>query len=226
MNSFQIKLVAIATMVVDHIGVYFFPDQILLRIIGRISFPLFSFMIANGAHYTANINKYISRIFIFALISQVPFYVVNSLMGLEGKLNILFTLFLALSATSLIKRIGNKYVATFLCILIAIAAELFGADYGAFGVLLTVSFYIFFKNLNAITFSFLLLAFFDSIAPVFSRETLLLSELDFGPLISVLSLIFIINYNHKSGPKIKYLFYIFYPAQFLIYYFVHRYILF
>ena len=68
MNSNQLKLFAIITMVIDHIGYALFPEVLLLRIIGRLSLPIFAFLVAEGYHYTRNIKQYMFRIFIFAII--------------------------------------------------------------------------------------------------------------------------------------------------------------
>jgi hypothetical protein len=51
MNAYQIKWIAILTMVIDHLGLFFFPQVIWLRIVGRLSFPLFAWLIANGATF-------------------------------------------------------------------------------------------------------------------------------------------------------------------------------
>ena len=71
-----LKIIAIITMLIDHIGYVFFPDRIELRIIGRISFPLFAYCIAVGFLYTSNIKKYILRLAAFSILSQ-PFYVLS-----------------------------------------------------------------------------------------------------------------------------------------------------
>ncbi|MFN2363319.1 MAG: TraX family protein, partial [Halarsenatibacteraceae bacterium] len=74
MSSFQIKMVAITTMLIDHIGSIIFPEYIILRVIGRLAFPLFAFLITEGYRHTSNINRYLVRLSIFALISQYPFW--------------------------------------------------------------------------------------------------------------------------------------------------------
>ena len=68
-----LKLVAIMTMLIDHIGAAFFPGQVWMRIVGRISFPLFAYCLAVGACYTRNMPRYLLRVFLMALISQPPY---------------------------------------------------------------------------------------------------------------------------------------------------------
>ena len=73
MNSFMLKLFAASFMVIDHIGVLFFPENMMFRIIGRLSFPIFAFLIVEGFIYTRDIKKYILRVVTFGIISEIPF---------------------------------------------------------------------------------------------------------------------------------------------------------
>ena len=83
-----IQCVAALTMLLDHIGAVFFPAVIGLRAIGRLSFPLFAFGIAQGVGYTSDFKKYLMRILLAAAVSQ-PVYM--KLFGLT-QLNPLFML--------------------------------------------------------------------------------------------------------------------------------------
>jgi len=68
-----LKWIAVATMTVDHVGAIFYPNYEVLRIIGRISFPLFSYLVALGVESTRNVKKYFIRLLLFGFVSQVPF---------------------------------------------------------------------------------------------------------------------------------------------------------
>ena len=68
-----IQCVAALTMLIDHIGAIFFPTVIGFRAIGRLSFPLFAFGIAQGVTYTSDFRKYLIRILIAAVISQLVY---------------------------------------------------------------------------------------------------------------------------------------------------------
>ena len=74
-------------MLIDHIGMVFFDDIIIFRIIGRIAFPIFAYLVAEGYSKTHNKKKYFLRMLIFAILSTVPFLLVQD--GLI--LNIMFT---------------------------------------------------------------------------------------------------------------------------------------
>ncbi len=86
-----LKWIAIATMTVDHVGTVLFPDFEVLRFIGRFSFPLFAYLLVLGVESTHNIRNYFFRLFVFALVSQVPFFLAID-KGPIDLLNIFFTL--------------------------------------------------------------------------------------------------------------------------------------
>lgn len=72
-----LKILALATMLVDHIGYMFFPNEMLFRIIGRLAFPIFAYQIATGYSRTSNLKKYVLRLSLFALITQIPYSFFN-----------------------------------------------------------------------------------------------------------------------------------------------------
>ncbi len=70
-----LKIIAAISMFIDHLGVIFFPDVEILRIIGRIAFPIFAFMIAEGCRYTKNKLRYFLTVFCMGVVYVVAFYV-------------------------------------------------------------------------------------------------------------------------------------------------------
>jgi len=88
-----LKIVAIVTMVIDHLGRILYPDLLFLQIIGRLAFPLFAYLAVLGVESTKKPVKYMVTLFVFALISQVPYYLAFSIQPFE-QLNILFSLLL------------------------------------------------------------------------------------------------------------------------------------
>ena len=78
LNGFCLKVIAMVTMLIDHAAIVFLiPGEtyINLRIIGRIAFPIFCFLLAEGAIYTHSLKKYTARLAVFALLSEIPFNV-------------------------------------------------------------------------------------------------------------------------------------------------------
>lgn len=97
-----LKLIAIVTMLIDHIGYMFFPHIQLFRTIGRIAFPIFAYQIALGYKNTSNLPKYSLRLFVFALISYLPYVWFNA--DLEPNyiaFNVMFLLLAGIGAMKL-----------------------------------------------------------------------------------------------------------------------------
>ena len=149
MTTFQIKLIAITAMVIDHVGLVFFPHILLLRIVGRLAFPLFAWLIANGAYYSKNTKIYLTRLFLFAVVAQIPFIFSNRLIDPSfWELNVLFTLFLGLAAIVLMRKVQNSFTSVLIVVISALLAEVLNTDYGALGVLAIVVFYLSFKDIK------------------------------------------------------------------------------
>ena len=72
-----LKIIAALTMVVDHFGLIFFPHVMALRAVGRISMPIFAFMIAEGCRYTKNKVRYFLSVFLLALLCQTAYFLYN-----------------------------------------------------------------------------------------------------------------------------------------------------
>ena len=72
----QLKLIAVITMTIDHIGLAFFPQEILFRVIGRLAFPIYAYMIAEGCVYTRNMGRYLGTLAAAAAVCQAVYFVV------------------------------------------------------------------------------------------------------------------------------------------------------
>ena len=89
-----LKIIAIVTMVVDHFGHILYPDVLFLQIIGRLAFPIFAYLIVLGVESTKKPMKYMVTLLVFAIISQVPYYLAFDIEPFD-RLNILFSLLLS-----------------------------------------------------------------------------------------------------------------------------------
>ena len=219
MSLFWIKIIAILTMAVDHLGVFVFPENIYFRIIGRLSFPLFAWAIANGSIYSKDTKKYLLRLFVLAIISQIPYQLVFNSYGVtDPGLNILFTLSLGLLGIIFIKDTNNTIIHIFIASILSFVAFVINANYGAFGVLCIISFYRFFGSRikKSLSYIFLLLTFFLILPFSVSKnvsDIFEMSYMNFIQIFSIFSLFFICAYNNKVGHKMKYFFYLFYPLH-------------
>jgi len=89
-----LKIIAIVTMAIDHVGTILYPDLLYLQIIGRLSFPIFAYLIVLGIESTKKPLKYMVTLLVFAVISQFPYFLAFGIQPLE-RLNILFSLLLS-----------------------------------------------------------------------------------------------------------------------------------
>ncbi|WP_027624848.1 TraX family protein [Clostridium lundense] len=244
MSGSTLKIMAVISMLIDHIGgvlilmgIYYklipyhgnmnmdyssklYIVFMMMRAIGRIAFPIFCFLLVEGYVHTSNKKKYALRIFIFALISEIPFNLAfgNKVFIPVSRLNnVFFTLFLGICVMYLIEFIQNKKmnkVATVLAIVGTIVvfgaiAKFIKCDFKYFGILCIALFYIFREK---------------RILQILSGVIVFLYEVPASFGIVYLSLIPIYFYNGKRGLDIKYFFYIFYPAHLLILYFIRVYL--
>lgn len=148
LNGFHLKLIAICTMLIDHMGYTLFPGVMWLRCVGRVAFPIFCFLIAEGCVYTHDRKKYALRLLVFALLSEIPFNLMNSGMIWDPyDQNVLWTLLLGalvcwLMDWALKKCTPLSFVLTGAVMLAAYwLLEIGNTDYGGWGMLLVAAFY-------------------------------------------------------------------------------------
>ena len=148
LNGFHLKLIAICTMLIDHMGYTLFPGVMWLRCIGRIAFPIFCFLIAEGCVYTHDRKKYALRLLVFALLSEIPFNLMTGgWVWNPYDQNVLWTLLAGalvcwLMDWALKKRAASSFVLTGAVMVAAYwLLELLNTDYGGWGMLLVAVFY-------------------------------------------------------------------------------------
>lgn len=138
----QLKLIAMVTMTLDHIGVYM-PQYPGLRIIGRLAFPIFAFMIAEGCSHTRDIWRYFSSVALMAALCQIVQYLTTGSLYM----GILVTFSLSILLVALLQRQlwGSALAAligAFLISTVPIPGTDFRVDYGFIGVLVPVTVYL------------------------------------------------------------------------------------
>ncbi len=221
LSGSQLKLLAVVLMTVDHVGLTLVEQGILgnmigseswwwyvdliLRGVGRLAFPIFAFLLAEGAFRTRHEREYALRLLVFALVSETPFDL--ALFGswfYPGYQNVLFTLLAAYLAILGIRKNTRRPLLQILCVAAGCgAAALLRTDYGAMGVLMTVLLY-WFRGSVVQTVAGVAAALIDSIS---------------WAGISALAFVPIHFYNGERGrwPG-QYFFYIYYPAHLLFFY--------
>lgn len=236
-TAFCLKIIALISMFLDHLGLIIMPQFGFLRILGRLAFPLFAFFIAEGFRHTRNRKKYFFQIFILGLICQAAYFIAEGGMYLGVLLTFSVSLLL-IAALEDIKRafrsqgsflgksaFGMKPAAGFkdkflsvLAFLVLVAAaaalcHLVQVDYGFAGVMLPVLAYITAKKLpRLILFGLGLVALCVEMAVLGGFEAQ-------WWCFAVLPLLWL--YNGEPGKyRMKYFFYLFYPAHLAVLYLI------
>lgn len=219
-SSSVLKIIAVSAMFCDHFSVAFFGQTVgVLRLIGRIAFPIFAFMIAEGASRTRNIYKYMLRLLVFGVVSEIPFDLVCARTWCSWQYqNVYFTLLLGLIAIWAVNMLCEKNLPVLAAVPIlvsAAAAELLRTDYGAGGVICIVFFYVFMRCGGVFRKAgFILAVLVLTVWVVYSPFKVLFNSAEFFSLPAV---IIILLYNGEKGFRLnKYFFYGFYPAHLLI----------
>lgn len=133
-----LKIIACVTMLADHIGAAFLP-WMWLRVIGRLSFPIFCFLLAEGIAHTRNPVKYGLRLFIGTLLAEIPFDLLFSGRLDWGNQSVMVTLLLGFLMAMWGKKTRNILLPFGVCFF---AAELLNSDYGGVGVALVALFVV------------------------------------------------------------------------------------
>lgn len=210
MSSFTLKLIAVISMLIDHTGAILFPQYRWMRYIGRLAFPIYCFLLTEGYLHTHNFKKYIMRMTVFMLLSEIPFDLAFSHTWLNIKYqNVYWTLLFGLIAIKAMEwlqaRLGRTwYVLSYVpVLLVAGIAWLIHTDYNAYGILIILGFWIFRKQKVALVI----------------YETLIFACMNWIELFAVFAFIPIFLYNGQKGLSNRWIrqgFYAFYPIHLIV----------
>ena len=215
LSNNQLKILAMVTMTIDHVGAYLFPQVMWLRIIGRLAFPIYAYMIAEGCTHTRSMGRYLGSLAAMAAVCQITYFVAMDSLYMC----IMVTFSLSVGLIWLIQFAQKRkdflsealvavgiFTAYFLC-------ERLGAflpntdyyvDYGFIGVCVPVIIYLC-KSKNAKLCGCLLALVWLAVNSYHVQWW------------SLLALIPLLLYNGQRGKwNMKWFFYLFYPAHLLI----------
>lgn len=257
MTSFALKIIAIVSMTLDHFAkiigqgglLQLYSDPVsamnsldalrltsfiphLMEVLGRMAFPLFAFMLAEGCAKTRSMPRYLGRLALFAVISEPVYYFafgfepnVDGLFSNLAQLrftNVFFTLFIGVFAVYIYQKLTAKYgakgsiIASIIAVFLSFAAGFFNTDYGAMGVLLIVALYLT-RGRRGVQCAVIVLW----AVALYSGGYLLTSGLSgalsgFEEVLGAcLACIPIMLYNGERGRRMKWTFYVYYPAHLL-----------
>lgn len=152
-SAFSLHVLAMAFMLCDHLWATVIPGNNLtwLTCVGRMAYPIFAFLLAEGFHYTRSRKKYALRLLLFAVISEIPFNLMCSgLVFYPFHQNVIWTFllsFLCLVCIEKAEKLKNRFVSLAVIAALVVAGWLFGTifmvDYFGAGVLTVLVFYFF-----------------------------------------------------------------------------------
>ena len=216
MSIFVLKIIACITMFLDHIR-YANPmfSNVIFQNLGRISFPLYAFMITEGYKHTSDIKKYYKRLIILAIVSQIPFMLFRKLVGEWKLLNIIFTLLLGMLCITVCEKNKKSILALCISACIIVLGNIIKVDYGWYGVAMVFIFYLGKENkyILSILYTILTYSYF-----VYRKINIMEHKVYFACFF--IPLILVLLYNGKKGKDMKKFFYAFYPVSLIVVYLV------
>lgn len=213
LTSYDLKAIAMVTMLIDHIGALFFPKLILLRIIGRVAFVLFSFLLVEGFFHTKSLRNYLGAVVLAGILSEIPYDLAFSgeWFNFQSQ-NVLFTLGMGIIAMMVLSSTIASDLKVLFVYLIVVINSYLGFDYSYMGILQIVCFYIY-KS------SFFKKATIVSVLNLFYGFRITVQSIAF------IGLVPIYFYNGKRGKKSGWVFYTFYGLHLMILGLIKKYLL-
>ncbi len=231
-SSAGLHILAMALMLMDHMWATVMTGSDWMTCVGRIAFPIFAFMIAEGYARTRDVKKYMKRMLIWALIAEIPFNLMTSGLPVNPvHQNVLWTFLIALCGIRIIEKAKDKppvrfWLTAALTVLLSwLIGMLTMVDYMGFGVL-TVYVFHFFRRRDIIGFLGQLVLLWiiniEMLGGLVYPFTLFGREFYFSQQgLALLALIPIWLYKGRQGYQAKWFkifCYAFYPAHMLVLY--------
>lgn len=222
LSQSTLKIIAVVSMLLDHIGFFLFPKISLFRMLGRLAFPIFAFFIMEGARYTSSRPKYLLRMIFFGVLCQTLAFILFP----TQPLNIFITFSLSIIIIYLFDwlkgsktekdKLASMLVSVIVLILVFILTRLIEIEYGFGGVMLAPLASIpRTKADNPLDIPYRVLLTIPSFL-VMSFDYIAIYQ----PL-SFLVIPLLLFYSGKRGNySLKYLFYLFYPTHIVILYLI------
>lgn len=206
LDAFKLKIIALIAMTIDHIGYFIYDDVIILRIIGRLAFVIFAYLIANSYLYTRNKLNFGLKLLLFGIVIDLVMIATNNY--------VISNIFITLGLGYFLIYFYNKqnYLIMFIIFLIPLIIKM---DYSYYGLLLILFSNIYYNKLPVlliINAAMILLGFY------YFNFSLL-------QLFSTFGILLLFLYNNQKGRSLKCLFYLYYPIHILVIIFIRDYIL-
>lgn len=248
LTSAHLKYIAIALMLLDHIGSFFRRDILQFNqnifgvewpwdyyiyaavfLFGRIAFPVFAFQLSEGIRHTRSPEKYIGRLFLFGVISELPYRFMQQVLAGEQLYldfafrNVMFTMLLAVAACYIYQQLCKRGIpvsgAMMPAVMLILLAEWLQTDYGGAGVALVFTLYLVSRTGQRVllltmwtVYTYIINSwsegnFYGQYGRYYISVALLCTAY------ALLAVPLIAAYNGRKGKTPRYLFYLFYPVH-------------
>lgn len=223
LNSRALKWFALIVMVIDHVGHFLFPAYLELRFVGRLAFPIFTFLFAQSYRFTHSKRQLFIRVAIAAVLGQ-------GLIQWAGATELVSIFFLFLLGMMAFEAIDRKLA--WAIIPIALTAQVFKVDYGVYGILVLANFYAFNGQFRKQAIGYALITLVDALSPFFNpnlwpmiptiiagfTQTYYRYFIQVFSVVTLIPLAFYRNEKPKAYPEPfrqieTYFFYVFYPLH-------------
>lgn len=212
-----LKLIACITMLLDHTAaalVYDYRLYMILRGIGRIAFPIFCFLLAEGAHYTKSPGKYALRLLVGALLAEIPFD-----LALFGKFtwahqSVMVTLLLGFGALWAMKKCVHVLLKLLVALPFILLGDLLMTDYGSYGVLLIVLLGFFRELPLGKLMQCVSICLVCALIPsIHIRVGMFSISLELVGCLSVFPILLYFGHKQTKNKVVQWAFYLFYPVH-------------
>ncbi len=227
LNRTQIKYVAIAAMLLDHIAAFILqPEEypaltflyVIMRTVGRIAGPVMIYFIAEGYRYTSSKLKYGMRLLCFGILSQIPYSLARYGTISGTNLNVMITLFMSFLMLVIADKMKDKVIKGIVVFTFMILTSF--SDWGVLGPFMVWMFYIYREDRKKQLISYISLCLAEIVMSVLIIMSGAIAWYEaIWQIGMVLPIIVIYFYNGEPGRKTvinKWAFYLFYPLHFMV----------
>lgn len=229
LNRTQIKYLAIAAMLLDHMAVFMLPPEkypnltllyVFMRTIGRMAGPVMFYFIAEGYRYTSSKLKYGMRLFCFGILSQIPYSLTRYGTISGTNLNVMITLFMSFLMLATAEKMKDKVMKGIIVFTFMILTSF--SDWGVLGPFMVWLFYIYREEKKKQLISYISLCIAQVVMSVIVIMSGTITLYDaIWQIGMALPIILIYFYSGEPGRKNivnKWVFYLFYPLHFLFFF--------
>lgn len=214
LTAYQLKMIALISMLLDHVARIFLPHLYILKMVGRLAFVLYSFLLVEGFVHSKNLKRYFIRLLVFAVLSEIPFDLAFYGTWLEAShQNVFFSLTAGLLSLFVV---SSKKLASDLKVLYVVGlvtlCNILRFDYYYLGVFQVLCFYAY---RSSVVKKFLTVGILN----VFYMFRISIQS------VAVVGFLPIYVYNGKEGKKTGLLYYTYYPLHLLIYWVIRRFLI-